>query len=594
MGRIVVLPPAVQGQIAAGEVIERPASIVRELVENAIDAGASQVEVHLEGGGLSRIVVGDDGCGMEGDEAVLAFARHATSKLTNADDLQRVSTFGFRGEALPSVAAAGRVRLTTRRPEERAATVIDADERGARLVGPAAAAPGTTVEVTDLFASTPARRKFLRQPATELGHTADVLTRLAVACPPVGIRLTHDRREVLAYPAVATLQQRLVQVLGATRAAALVAVEGRGGDVALTGFIGSPRDTLASARLLWTYVTIGEAEGRARWIRDRVLLRAVLDGYESLIMRGRHPIAFLRLAFAPGSIDVNVHPAKLEVRFRDGQAVHRVVSSALRTRLRATLRSADTAAEAAADWPGDATVPLPADAESDDGAPIRRPLVIGPPGGPGSTSTAGALRQPALWDAAPRGFGNLRYVGQLFAGYLLCDAGDHLVLIDQHAAHERVLYERLQAEHRGTTVARDALLVPEVVPLGRSEVALLGERAVALAAVGLEGEPFGDDAFLLRTVPRLVRGRDVGDLLRHVAAEVATDGVATAVERSRDALLATLACHAATRVGDRLDAAEAQALLASMDGVAVNAHCPHGRPVAVQLARRQVEALFGR
>ena len=217
-----------------------------------------------------------------------------------------------------------------------------------------------------------------------------------------------------------------------------------------------------------------------------------------------------------------------------------------------------------------------------------------PPGGPGSTSTAGALRQPALWDAAPRGFGNLRYVGQLFAGYLLCDAGDHLVLIDQHAAHERVLYERLQAEHRGTTVARDALLVPEVVPLGRSEVALLGERAVALAAVGLEGEPFGDDAFLLRTVPRLVRGRDVGDLLRHVAAEVATDGVATAVERSRDALLATLACHAATRVGDRLDAAEAQALLASMDGVAVNAHCPHGRPVAVQLARRQVEALFGR
>jgi DNA mismatch repair protein MutL len=592
MGRIVVLPPAVQGQIAAGEVIERPASIVRELVENAIDAGASQVEVHLEGGGLSRIAVGDDGCGMDGDEAVLAFARHATSKLTSADELQRVATFGFRGEALPSIAAAGGVRLTTRRPEERAASVIAADERGARLVGPAAAAPGTTVEVTDLFASTPARRKFLRQPATELGHTADVLTRLAVACPSVGIRLVHDRREVLAYPPVATLQQRLVQILGATRAGGLVAVEGRGGDVTLTGFVGSPRDTLASARLLWTYVTIGEAEGRARWIRDRVLLRAVLDGYESLIMRGRHPLAFLRLAFAPGSIDVNVHPAKLEVRFRDGQAVHRVVSSALRTRLRAGLRTADTAAESSAGWPGDAAAPLPGDGEPDDDAPVRRPLVIGPPGG--TAPAVVSLRQPALWDAAPRGFGTLRYVGQLFAGYLLCDAGDHLVLIDQHAAHERVLYERLQVEHRGTTVARDALLVPEVVALGRSEVALLGEQATALAAVGLEGEPFGDDAFLLRTVPRLVRGRDVGDLLRHVAAEVAADGVATAVERSRDSLLATLACHAATRVGDRLDAAEAQALLAAMDGVAVNAHCPHGRPVAVQLARRQVEALFGR
>jgi DNA mismatch repair protein MutL len=309
-------------------------------------------------------------------------------------------------------------------------------------------------------------------------------------------------------------------------------------------------------------------------------------------MRGRHPLAFLRLAFAPGSIDVNVHPAKLEVRFRDGQTVHRVVSSALRTRLRSQLRTAEAAHEAPAAW-AEGTAPSRPDAAGPEEAPVRRPLVIGPPGAHAPLPSA-ALRQPALWDAVPGGFGQLRYVGQLFAGYLLCDAGDHLVLIDQHAAHERVLYERLQVTHRGSDVERDALLVPEVVPLGRSEVALLGEQAAALAAAGLEGEPFGDDAFLLRTVPRLVRGRDVGELLRHVAAEVASDGVATAVERSRDLLLATLACHAATRVGDRLDAAEAQALLASMDGVPVNAHCPHGRPVAVQLARRQVEALFGR
>jgi DNA mismatch repair protein MutL len=305
-------------------------------------------------------------------------------------------------------------------------------------------------------------------------------------------------------------------------------------------------------------------------------------------------VAFLRLAFAPGTIDVNVHPAKLEVRFRDGQAVHRVVSSALRARLRAQLRPAELVAESPAGWSGEAVAPATEESARDTATAFRRPLVIAAPGASAAAASSAPLRQPALWAAAPRGFAHLRYVGQLFAGYLLCDAGDHLLLIDQHAAHERVLYERLQAAHHAAAVERETLLVPEVVPLSRSEVALLGEQTAALEAAGLEGEPFGDDAFLLRTVPRLVRGRDVGQLLRHVAAEVAADGVATAVERSRDALLATLACHAATRVGDRLDAAEANALLASMDGVAVNAHCPHGRPVAVQLARRQVEALFGR
>jgi DNA mismatch repair protein MutL len=560
---------------------------VRELVENAIDAGARQVEVALEGGGVSRIVVSDDGCGMSADDAVLAFARHATSKLARVEDLLDVGTFGFRGEALPSIAAAGRVRLTTRSAEGEGAAVVGAEQTHARLVGPASRAPGTTVEVADLFSATPARRKFLRQPATEVGHTADVLTRLAVACPHVGLRLLHDGREILAFPAVRSLGQRLVQVLGATRAAALVAVAGEGGDVAVTGYAGPPRDHLSSARLVWTYAVVGDDGARPRWIRDRLLLRAVLDGYESLLMRGRYPLAFLVLRFAPGAIDVNVHPAKLEVRFRDAQAVHRVVTTALRARLRAALQpSAAPAADAGA---GPA-----ADGAAASGPRVVPPLAIAPPAGRPGSGPERVFDQRTLWQAAPRGFRDVRFVAQVFDGYLLCDGGDHLLLVDQHAAHERVLYERLQREAESAVVARDALLVPEVVPLGRTEVALLGEHAATLDAVGLEGEAFGDDAFLLRTLPRAARGRDVGPLLRAVAAELAEDGVTTAVARARDVLLATLACHAATRVGDRLAATEAQALLAAMDGVPVNAHCPHGRPVAVPLRRPQVEALFGR
>jgi DNA mismatch repair protein MutL len=597
MNRIAILPPAVQGQIAAGEVIERPASVVKELVENAIDAGASHIEVHLDGGGVSRLVVTDDGCGMPADDAVLAFARHATSKLTRTEDLQRVGTFGFRGEALPSIAAAGRVRLTTRAADMAGAAVVEASDAGARLVGPGSRAPGTTVEVSDLFGSTPARRKFLRQPATELGHTADVLTRLAVACPRVGVRLSHERREVLAFPPVDGLRQRLVQVLGATRAAGLIEVEGQGGDVAVSGLVAPPRDHLSSARLLWTYAVIGDEDARPRWVRDRLLLRAVLDGYESVLVRGRYPIAFLVLRFTPGSLDVNVHPAKLEVRFREAQAVHRVVSSAVRSRLREGLRVGAVQRQTDGAWAVHEATPG-TDIPSTDTAAAApgRSRVIVPLGGPGAGATPSArvFDQRTLWTAAPSGFRGLRFVAQIFDGYLLCDAGDHLVLIDQHAAHERVLFERLQTEHHNAEVARDPLLVPEVIPLARTEAALLGEHGTALAAVGLEGEPFGDDAFLLRTLPRAVRGRDVGTLLKQVAADLADAGVTRVVERSRDALLATLACHAATRVGDRLDAQEVRALLAAMDGVAVNAHCPHGRPVAVQLRRPQVEALFGR
>jgi len=614
MGRIAVLPPAVQGQIAAGEVIERPASIVKELVENAIDAGARHVDVVLEDGGVGGLLVRDDGIGMTPDDAELAFARHATSKLRAADDLEQVGTFGFRGEALPSIAAAGRVILRTRDADAATGSTIEASEQGVSRGAPIGMPQGTVVEVRDLFARAPARRKFLRQPATELGHAVDTVTRLAVAYPHIGMRVTHDRRFVLDLPPVDGLRARLVQVLGRARAESLVEIHDTLGDYEVSGFLGSPRDTLGSPRLVWTYVRIGSGGdgGAPRWIRDRLLLRAVLDGYETLIMRGRYPICVLTVGLPPGSVDVNVHPAKLEVRFRDTRPIHRVVSETIRRGLTAALGgqregggshasetegllSTGAGDRAAVDGGSDA-VGEPRAREETSAPSMEAPGDVAE--GPSRPYAVGGeearLEQRELWQAAPEGFGGLRFVAQVFEGYLLCDAGNRLVLLDQHAAHERVLYERLVAESATVPVERDELLVPETITVGTTELAHLAEHADMLTRVGLEGEAFGENTYLLRTIPRALRGRDVGELVRAIAADLVSEGVSRAADRMLDRVMATMACHAATRVGQRLDVAAATALLEQMDGVAVNAHCPHGRPVAVQLARAQIEALFGR
>jgi DNA mismatch repair protein MutL len=586
VGRVAILPPEVQGQIAAGEVIERPASVVKELVENALDAGARQIDVRLAGGGIDAITVADDGAGMHPDDALLAFARHATSKLAGVEDLARVGTLGFRGEALPSIAAAGRVHLLTRRHDDAVGCAVDADGGGARSAGPEASAPGTTITVADLFATTPARRKFLRATATEVGHVVDCLTRLAVANPDVGFRLVADGRELLAWPPVRALRQRLAQVLGAERARGFVELETEQGAVAISGLLGPPRESVASARLLWTYVGFATpAAGAVRWVRDRVLTHAVLDGYESLVVKGRYPAVVLVIRVPPGAMDVNVHPAKLEVRFQRSAVVHQAVAGAVRARLRAALAPAESTGAAVTTAPAHVAEPVPryADvpARDDDDAMPR--LALAPDG-----------EQATLWQPAAGGFRPMRFVGQLFDGYLLCEHDGQALLIDQHAAHERVLYERLQAAQAARGVEADALLVPETIALSTTECATLAEHADVLHAAGLEGEPFGDGTYLLRTLPRCLRDRDAGRLVRALAAELATRGATDAARRAVDRVLATIACHGAVRVGQRLERTHVDALLASMDGVPVNAHCPHGRPVAVALRRSAIEAMFQR
>ena len=591
MGKIAILPPAVQGQIAAGEVIERPASVVRELAENALDAGARNIEVQLAAGGVELIAVRDDGEGMAPEDAVLAFGRHATSKLAAAEELSAVQTLGFRGEALPSIASVASVRLVTRRSSDAAACVVETESGEACAAGIIGAAPGTLCEVRALFAATAARRKFLRTASTEVGHVVDVLTRLAVASPQVGFRLEQDGREVLAWPGVGALRARLAQVLGRARAAGLVELEAERGGCVLRGFLGTPRETLASARMVWTYVAIGAPTSRAvagRWVRDRVLLRAVLDGYASLLMKGRYPVAVLFAYLPSGEVDVNVHPAKLEVRFRQPAALHQLMVPAIRQRLTAALQP-----------PAEAVVSEGAGTYAvSDGGPSGTVVGWGDAPPPRESQVPRlplAASQPGLWTLSPTsGFRSLRFIGQVFAGYLLCEGDGRLVLVDQHAAHERVVFERLRAADAARGVERDALLVPETIGLPPAQVATLAEHAALLAAAGLEGEAFGPDTFLLRTVPRLLRGHDVGDLMRTLAGDLVDGQGASAVASAREAVLATIACHSVVRVGQRLEADEVHALLALMDDVPINAHCPHGRPVAVELRRNQVEALFGR
>jgi DNA mismatch repair protein MutL len=458
---------------------------------------------------------------------------------------------------------------------------VEADAQGAHPAGPAGGAPGTTVEVRDLFAVTPARRKFLRSTATEVGHAAETLTRLALAHPAVGFRLVVEGREQWSHPPVRDLRQRLAQVLGAARAEPFVELTAHHGGVEVTGLLGVPRESLPSARQLWTLVGFRRSGPSAvRFVRDRVLTHAILDGYESLVVKGRYPATVICVRVAPNEMDVNVHPAKLEVRFRQSSTVHQAVASAIRARLRAAL-APPSVAPATADRAAEASAPY-GDAAEAGGVPTL-PLTGG-----------AAQAQPTLWQPAARGFRALRFVGQLFDGYLLCERDGQALLIDQHAAHERVLYERLQAEQAARGVEADALLVPETIRLSAAECAALVEHDDAMRASGLEGEGFGEGTYLLRTMPRCLRDRDAGALVRALAAELATAGASDATRRAVDRVLATVACHSAVRVGQRLGDAQVTALLASMDDVPVNAHCPHGRPVAVELRRSAIEALFQR
>jgi DNA mismatch repair protein MutL len=624
MHRIAVLPVAVANQIAAGEVVERPASVVKELVENSLDAGATRITVVLRGGGRDGIIVRDDGEAMGREDAVLAFSRHATSKLRVLDDLPSIGSFGFRGEALPSIAAAADVELLTRRRDEQVGTRVRT--RGGEVVEAADAGcpPGTQVAVQQLFATLPARQKFLKRPATELGHVAEMISRLALAVPRVGFVLEHDGREVLSLPPVASATDRLHQVLGKEGARDLVELSVGSAILTVRGHLGRPQQSLSSARLVLTYVN-------GRFVRDRVLTRAVLDGYESLLMRGRYPIAVVFLQVAPGEVDVNVHPTKAEVRFREPGRVHRLLVEQIRRQLRLALGAAGgegrhaatperpgspgvpgAAAAAwsagghppfskASAWPQSWSEPTAAGADVDTTvaatgvAEARGAFERSPDGGPESGAGMSAAAGEVASFLPVRGrFGSLRVLGQILDCYLVCSSPGGLVLIDQHAAHERVRFERLREQLAAGRMAVQHLLVPETLSLGAHEVQALEDVRDALTRMGFEGEPFGDGIYLLRGVPATLADADCAGVLRDLAAELAAGGASRAVDEAIDGLLARVACHSAIRMGRRLEVSEAEALLAAMDRIDLAGWCPHGRPAFIEIDAAALERMFKR
>ncbi len=586
--RIRRLPDALVDQIAAGEVVERPASVVKELVENAIDAGAERIRVEVREGGTRAIAVVDDGCGMSAEEARLALERHATSKLRSSDELIDIRSFGFRGEALPAIASVSRLRLVTRARGSSEASELRV-EAGQLIEARATAAPeGSRFEVDDLFGSVPARRKFLKSPVTEWGHVSEWLCKAALALPGIHFDVRRDDRDALHWPAVEDRLERIAAVLGEREAAGLVRGARDAGDLALEVYVSRPDQHRATGNGIHLFVN-------GRPVRDRLLRHALLETYRDVLPRGRFPTAVLFLRVAAGGVDVNVHPAKWEVRFADPRTVHRLVSATLsetvsrRGWLTAPARgSAGVSPAAFADRAQE-----PAGASRGDWL-FARPSEAPPP-------VAAADAPVALPAARPFRFAELRLLGQLHGTYLLLEAKDGLVLVDQHAAHERVLYESLRAAWLGSGVPRQPLLVAETLELEPASQAALSEHAALALALGYEVEPFGASAVVVRAIPALLVDRDPLGGLRSLAEALREEGASDPVPRAgsrwldaADRLFASMACHAARRAGEVLPSEELRALADALDAIPWASTCPHGRPVAVPLSAGEIARRFGR
>ncbi len=589
--KVRVLPPALADQIAAGEVVERPASVVKELVENALDAGARRVDVDIEAGGRRVIRVVDDGCGMGPEDARLALKRHATSKIAEADDLWRLATFGFRGEALPSIAAVSRLTLSTRPPEAEAGfrlTVEAGAETEARETG---MAPGTQIEVRDLFFNTPARAKFLKVEATETANVAEALLRLGLAHPGVHLKLRVAGRVALDLPVHGSLAERVRAALARRGASALHEAAGEEGGTRVRAFLAGPDEVSTTARS--TFLFVG-----GRFVRDRSLLHALALGYGPLLEKGRYPLAALFLDLPGQEVDVNVHPQKLEVRFARAQevyaAVRHVVGAAiarapwLPPAERGRPLQAFTQPPVAREWPA-RTAEV---SERADGMGFAAP--------PQGTLTLRAREtDERSMPAAPEPhgfFGGLEYVGQVHRTYLVCQAPDALVLIDQHAAHERIVYGRLKAAHARRQIPRQRLLFP--IPVEVGETAAAAATHEALPGLGFELEPAAPSApgtVVLRAVPEPLKDADPKPLLRELLGELAEGAPLGGGDlQGADRLLATIACHSVVRAGDLLGRPAALALLAQLDDVDLRSHCPHGRPVMLRMSLGEIERRFGR
>lgn len=569
-----VLDESTASKIAAGEVIERPASVVKELLENALDAGAGRVEVEVRGGGRELMRVSDDGCGMTREDAVLALQRYATSKIRTADDLMAVNTFGFRGEALPSIGAVSHLTLVTRAKENASGTrlvavggeVVELEEVGAPV--------GTQVSVSRLFFNTPARLKFLKSDTVETGHIVEVLTRFLFSNPEVSLRLTQEGRTIMQGAGSGELRASVLSAWGRELADGLLPVELSLPGMSVRGLVSGPEVHRGSRNRQFFFVN-------RRWVRSRALSHAADEAYRGVLPEGRHAAAVLLVEVEPGAVDVNVHPTKAEVRLSHEWEVHHLVSRAVRE----ALGGAGTAARGELARMGE------------------RPAAARPLGGGGAEQGvlpggwAGTLAAPGVLSPAFRGEGgqelDLRPLAQLRQTYILAESRQGLLLVDQHRAQERVSYERF-AQARLSRAGGQALLSPVVAQLGPREAAVMAQQLEELAALGFELEAFGADAYMVRAVPAELARLEAAALVKDIAEELTAEGGESSAERRRERLLITLSCRSAIKAGDPLTYEEMAELLRALAGTARPYTCPHGWPIVMTISNFEIDRKFNR
>jgi DNA mismatch repair protein MutL len=584
-----VLPEQLIHQIAAGEVIERPASVLKELIENSIDAGARRVEVEIEEGGVRLCRVRDDGVGIERDELLLALARHATSKITTIDDLERVGTLGFRGEALPSIASVSRIKLTSRKSGAAHAYSISADNGEVSPPEPAAHPVGTSVEVRDLFFNVPARRKFLRAERTETQHIARMVERLALSRFEIAFSLTAGRRSLADYPAAATQverERRVAQVVGDEFIANALYVEHESAGCRMTGWLCQPTYARAQPDLQHFYLN-------GRMLRDRLVASAIRLGYRDVMFHGRHPAFVLFMEIDPSQVDVNAHPAKLEVRFRDGRHVHDFLFRSVERALRDTYAGAPGAAPPPTDADSllppvtQGSIPMwPARGHASFGLRVCEPP---PPGYVAvAREAAASMSTPVDTQTPPLGFA----LAQLHGIYILSQAPDGLILVDMHAAHERTTYERMKAALGAGPIASQPLLVPVSIAVTAAEADLFEEHAPTLARAGLEVVRSGPTNVQVRAVPAFLAPMDLEELVRRIGADLSADGTTRGIEEALNEVLGTMACHGAVRAHRNLTVPEMNALLREMERTVRSDQCNHGRPTWTYVSLGDLDRMF--
>jgi len=588
MKTINVLPDELIGKIAAGEVVERPASVVKELVENSIDSGASEITVFIKDGGRESISVADDGRGMSPDDLKICVLRHATSKISKAEDLFNIGTMGFRGEALPSIAAVSRLAIETKVKDSISGhKMINVGGKTIEF-GEHGCPDGTRVTVEKIFFNTPARLKFLKSPRTEEGHILDAISRLAVAYPEIRFKIDADGKEKLSCLSNNNPRARMLEVFGKNVSERTISFEERAETLSLHGFLGAPENSAIISRGIYLFIN-------RRIVRDRVLNHAVMDGYRSLLSSGSSPFAVIMLDIDPSRVDVNVHPTKQEVRFDNSGAIHNFVAMAVRkaitrppAQMAGPAKNQPDVVKAASNRPVSESVPYgkqPAYRTIPTIEAIKELKM------PVTGQTIGKASLPS-----DRGFfSSLRVIGQLFSSFIVCENDDEdLVVVDQHAAHERIGFERLKLGMANNSLERQQLLIPEQIELQPKEAAYINENLALINASGLEIEPFGGKTFMIKTVPAILGSADIGGLVFKLASELAEIGRNVSCEELKEQILKTIACHRQIRANHALKTEEMKSLLSQMDDWPNTSTCPHGRPTYKLFSRTEVSRWFER